>query len=286
MYRNSHGKSRGRLVGGLVIGAIVLLALPTALAGSWIGGLYGGSAPFPPAGCADGVPDYASLKSALVDVLNEGHAATTGFGNPEWAAVVNRDGIVCEVVFSGSDRTAGWPGARVTAAEKASTANALSRPDFALSTANLYYASLPGQSFYGMAAALGPNPQAIYVGHPMEFGEPSDPLVGKAIGGMVAVGGGLPLYDRQGRLIGGLGLSGDTSCADHVIAWRIRHALGLDSVPAGVGPDSTDNMVLDMNGGVSASGFGHPTCKGGVSSDAAIEELPRRFPIASRLSRR
>ena len=28
-----------------------------------------------------------------------------GLGNQEWAAVVNRDGIVCAVVFSGTDRS-------------------------------------------------------------------------------------------------------------------------------------------------------------------------------------
>jgi hypothetical protein len=35
-------------------------------------------------------------------------------------------------------------------------------------------------------------------------------------------------------LIGGLGVSGDSSCADHNIACRTRHNLKLDYVPAGV----------------------------------------------------
>ena len=71
-------------------------------------------------------------------------------------------------------------------------------------------------------------------------------------------------------------MSGDTSCTDHDIAWRARHALGLDhlgatsSLPAvgGVSGDPThpDNIIYDIvpnpNGGTgnSPSGFGHPTC--------------------------
>ena len=30
------------------------------------------------------------------------------------------------------------------------------------------------------------------------------------------------LYDNQGDLLGGLGVSGDTSCTDHVVAWKVR----------------------------------------------------------------
>jgi uncharacterized protein GlcG (DUF336 family) len=41
----------------------------------------------------------------------------------------------------------------------------------------------------------------------------------------VAFGGGLALYDDNG-VIGGLGVSGDTPCADHNVAWRMRDALG------------------------------------------------------------
>ena len=43
-----------------------------------------------------------------------------------WATVVNRDGVVCAVVFSGTNRGAQWPGSRVISAQKANTANAFS----------------------------------------------------------------------------------------------------------------------------------------------------------------
>ena len=42
---------------------------------------------------------------------------------------------------------------------------------------------------------------------------------------MNVFGGGLALYDAAGTLVGGLGVSGDSSCADHNIAWRTRNTL-------------------------------------------------------------
>src|SRR3954464_1407215 len=92
------------------------------------------------------LPDYGKLKQALTGVIKEGKEANTGLGNQSWAVVVNRDGVVCAVTFSGPDRGAQWPGSRIIAAEKANTANALSLDNFALSPANLYAASQPGGS--------------------------------------------------------------------------------------------------------------------------------------------
>ena len=111
------------------------------IAGFTMSGLTAQQPPSP--GCGS-LPDHDKLRSAVQAVVNEGKSANTGMGNQEWAAIVNRDGIVCAVAFSGPDRTVEWPGSRLIAAEKANTANALSGPDFALSTANLYYASQPG----------------------------------------------------------------------------------------------------------------------------------------------
>src|SRR3954451_8432785 len=129
--------------------------------------------PNPNPGCA-ALPDHGKLKSALQAVIAEGKAKNTGMGNQEWAAVVNRDGVVCAVVFSGPDRSAQWPGSRLIAAEKANTANALSAPNFALSTANLYYAAQPGQSLYSLVTAGPPNPDAAFAGNPADFGQPTD----------------------------------------------------------------------------------------------------------------
>ena len=104
-------------------------------------------------------------------------------------------------------------------------------------------------------------------------------MVGKKIGGVNVFGGGLALYNASHQLVGAVGVSGDTSCADHVVAWKVRHALNLDAVPAGVAPDRTDNLILDIQNGVSTSGFGHPSCKGGKASDQLIPELPKQFPL-------
>jgi len=49
-------------------------------------------------------------------------------------------------------------------------------------------------------------------------------------------GGGLALYNSQGVLVGALGVSEDSSCADHNIAWRTHHSLNLDVVPGGCRP--------------------------------------------------
>lgn len=88
--------------------------------------------------CKD-LPDHAALKAALTTARN--HASNNGgFDLDMWGTVVNRDGIVCAVAFTGNDRGAQWPGSRVISAQKANTANAFSLPALALSTANLYSA--------------------------------------------------------------------------------------------------------------------------------------------------
>jgi len=107
-------------------------------------------------------------------------------------------------------------------------------------------------------------------------------MVGKPVGGIVVFGGGLALYSAQGQIVGALGLSGDTSCADHIMAWKVRHELHLDAVPMGPSPAHNDNMILDTQNGVSASGFGHPVCKGGNPGEDIIRNLSKNFPTGPR----
>jgi uncharacterized protein GlcG (DUF336 family) len=227
------------------------------------------------------VPDYSKLKTALTDVIKEGKDSNSGMGNQEWAAVVNRDGIVCAVAFSGPDRAKQWLGSRLIAAEKANTANAFSLPNFALATGNLYAGSQPGGSLYGIETAPV-NQQAAFAGPPEKFGQADDPLVGKSIGGVVVFGGGLALYSGKGELTGGLGVSGDTACADHVVAWKIRQKLGLDAVPMGIAAGGNDNLIFDLQQGPSASGFGHPPCKGGKPAEEIIKKLPQEHPARAK----
>jgi Haem degrading protein HbpS-like len=98
-------------------------------------------------------------------------------------------------------------------------------------------------------------------------------MVGQVIGGVNVFGGGLALYNSKKVLIGGLGVSGDTSCADHNIAWRTRHTLQLDWVPAGVSANNDDN--INYQGIVTVpslqADFSHPICKiAGVDTVSAI----------------
>jgi hypothetical protein len=247
------------------------------------------------------LPSWSKLRSALVgaDAQDNG-----GLGFNMWGTLVANDGTVCAVAFSGSDYTAQWLGSRVISAQKANTANdfslghggppstSLFPTGLALSTANLFTAVQPGGSLYGLqhsnpvdtavAYANGENNQAN--GSASEFGTPNDPMVGSRIGGVNVFGGGLALYSK-GVKVGGVGVSGDTSCTDHMVAWRVRNILGLDGFGgvAGVSGDSTrpDNIIFDIvankdltpppsgtgqdpggQGGVgtSPSGFGHPKC--------------------------
>ena len=233
-----------------------------------------------PEGCK-GLPDHNKLRTVLQSVIKQGKQQNGGMGNQEWAVIVNRDGMGCAVAFSGDNRSQEWPGSRMIAAEKANTANALSGPDYALSTANVYSGAQPGQSLYSLITSAPPNPQAAY-GDPTSFGQENDPIVGKPVGGVIVFGGGLALYSAKGQIVGGLGLSGDTSCADHIIAWKVRHELHLDAVPMGPSPDQNDNMILDIRNGISASGFGHPVCKGGNPGEDIIRNLSKNFPTGGK----
>ena len=215
-----------------------------------------------PAAAADCPVEQSKLRDAVrSSVKPSGGPANGGFENHEWAAVVRRDGIVCAVAFSGEQTADQWPGSRAIAMEKATTANAFSLKSMALSTANLFALAQPGQSLYGIVTSSPPSAEANS-GDAAQFGTPSDPMTGKRMGGVIVFGGGLALYDGN-DIVGGLGLSGDSACADHNIAWRVRKSLGLDKVPAGVHPQRKDAIVYDMNSaGQSASGFGHPKCAG------------------------
>jgi len=230
-----------------------------------------------------GLPAQADLKAALDAAVA---VETSGLNNHMWATVVARDGTVCAVAFSGASTGSQWLASRVISAQKANTANSLSLDagsssngsgwahGLALSTANLYSAVQPGGSLFGLQASNPVDPAVAYRGASQQFGTANDPMVGGRIGGINVFGGGLALYAKGGTLVGGVGVSGDTSCADHNIAWRVRNNLGLDYLKTVPGPasifagDAThpDNIIFDIapnplgGTGNSATGFGHPTC--------------------------
>ena len=217
------------------------------------------------------LPSYSQLKTALVSAQG---ASNGGLNNQMWGTIVDRDGVVCAVAFTGVDRGAQWPGSRVISAQKASTANAFSLTALALSTANLYTAVQPGGSLFGLQASNPVNTRVAYRGDSAAYGTSNDPMIGGKIGGVNVFGGGLALYNAKKVLIGAVGVSGDSSCADHNIAWRTRNNLSLDYVPAGVSADAArpDNIVYDIT---NAAGLQIGVSAGGCAP--VVEAHPRRL---------
>lgn len=225
---------------------------------------------------AGGLPAHSEVKEALKEIVSEQNG---GFGLNMWATLVDRDGVVMVVAFSGNDRGDQWPGSRIISAQKANTANAFSLPGLALSTANLFSAVQPGGFLYGLQHSNPVNTEVAYHGPSENIGTVNDPMVGYKIGGVNVFGGGLALYESRGKLLGGIGVSGDSSCADHNIAWKLRNKLNLDYVPKGVSPTNDDNIVYDITNGISTSGWGHPECSPDASKIAG--ELPKTHPVRS-----
>jgi uncharacterized protein GlcG (DUF336 family) len=206
---------------------------------------------------ATGCPvDHETLKGKLRTAAG---ADSTGLNNNYWAVVVDRAGVVCAVAYSGNSIGAQWLSSRQIAAAKAFTANGLSLDGKPLSTAQLYQWVQPsnkdiGNPLFGLEGGNVLNSFYAYQGSYSDFGTPRDPMVGKRVGGTISFGGGVGLYSGT-RLIGGLGLSGDTACADHSVAWRLRILLGdtptlapgwsADKLPFATNPDQTN---------------GHPHC--------------------------
>jgi uncharacterized protein GlcG (DUF336 family) len=214
---------------------------------------------------------HSALKTAL---LAADQADTTGFNNHFWAVVVNRQGVVCAVAFSGANAGSQWLSSRQIAAAKAFTANGLSLDippkggsgTGALSTAQLYQFVQPDNKnvvnpLFGLEGGNVLNSVFAYQGDFATFGTEDDPMIGHRIGGTITFGGGLALYTNKGTTaVGGIGLSGDTACADHSVAWRTRNILNL--APSGLGdklPFATDAAQPD----------GHPHCPNDTNTQGA-----------------
>src|SRR6266849_3565924 len=288
--RKLFGTWKSRVSPGLyvTIGAVLMVVLACAFAG--VSALQLSSNQV--SACPN-LPSFSALQNALATATA---AETSGLNNQMWATIVNRDGVVCAVAFSGVNRGAQWPGSRAISAQKANTANAFSLDassksgvfpnGLALSTANLYSAVQPGGSLYGLQHSNPVDTTAAYPqGNAILFGTAQDPMVGTRIGGVNVFGGGFALY-KGGVKVGGVGVSGDTSCADHNVGWRVRNALGLDKfgavgVDGGVAGDANhpDNIIFDITPnpdggtGISKSGFGHPPCPN--SSSFNVSTLPK-----------
>jgi uncharacterized protein GlcG (DUF336 family) len=192
-----------------------------------------------------------SLQSKLAIVVKLPDANGGLFApNRMWSAVVDRSGVLCSVIRSDPDA---WPGSRSIAIAKASTANDFSNSKLALSTAMLYSFTQPANN--GPAAGGFPAGSLYGLNNSNPFNpafQQQGTAVGNVPGGIITFGGGVPLYSN-GHVIGGLGVSGDTACADHAIAYRMRHLAALDSTP------NSDNITYLLTGELPHD-FGHPHC--------------------------
>jgi len=218
-------------------------------------------------GCA-ALPNNVQLKKALMAARQ---AERSGLNAQQWAAIVDRNGVVCAVAFTGLDATTQLGIARISSAMRANSANAFSydstsssngagfKAGLALSSANLYTATQPGGFVGGLTNSYPVNQAAAFSKQTDLFGTESDPMIGQAIGGFIGIGGGVGLFGAGQVALGGLGVAGDHSCTDHDIAWRTRNLLNLDHLggfpPLSGDPDRPDNIVYDT-----ASGLAHPKC--------------------------
>lgn len=210
-----------------------------------------------------GLPGETQLRQFLVAA--PGHGGNAGglfFGTRMWAAVVNRNGDVCAFTTSTTDPTQVWPGSQAIAKSKAYTANAFSLDTLALSTALLYTFTQPGHSLWSLGGSNLFDPE--FLAPPSGHGGGRN----KIVGGQIFFGGGVPLYNN-GKIIGGLGVSGDTSCTDHEIAKRVRDLANLNP-PGGKLVDDITYSFVD-----GPSVFTHPLCPNTFRNGVHIgTELP------------
>jgi uncharacterized protein GlcG (DUF336 family) len=197
-------------------------------------------------GCSDLLSSTDLKRLLQAAPAQNGDAGGLNHGKAMWGALVDRDGQLCALAVSTEDMAATWPGSRGIAIAKASTANAFSSDTSPMSTARLYTLSQPGHSLWGAANGNPLNPLCQGPANDTTTG------IGKVCGGTIVFGGGLALYKGQTR-VGGLGVSGDTSCTDHEIAKRVRAAAGL--APSGL---PSDEIVYTAADGPSP--FAHPLC--------------------------
>ena len=201
------------------------------------------------ANCND-VPSASELRQAMLAAAKISNAGGLFGGARMWGAVVNRDGEICAYITTTADPTQVWPGSQAIAKSKAYTANAFNLDAGAgvpvLSTALLYTFTQPGHSLWSLGGSNGFDPRSLAV--PGAHGGEQ-----QLVGGQIFFGGGVPLY-AGGKIVGALGVSGDTSCADHEIAKRVRHLAALDH-PGGMLVDDITYSAPD-----GASAFTHPQC--------------------------
>ena len=200
-------------------------------------------------GRCQGLPNEAALKGFLTAAPAAGGDAGGLFhGERMWGAVVNRSGELCTYATSTDDPSQVWPGSQAIAKSKAYTANAFSLDTLALSTARLYTFTQPGHSLWSLGQSNLFEPKFLAPPSGQGGGQGTDYRRADLLWRRGAV------VRRGGKIIGGLGISGDTSCADHEISKRVRNLADLNP-PGGATADDITYSAPD-----GASVFTHPLC--------------------------
>ena len=184
------------------------------------------------------VGGYHGFKYAV----DEAYEATSsfGFGLGMWATLMDTSGKVC-AVYSVDGETASpnggedagntaWLGSRVISAQKATTANAFTLNGLSIPTGAIAATVYPGGSLYGLQHSNPVDTNVAYAGYSNRFGTKRDPMKNKRPGGVNVFGGGIALYNDSEK-VGAVGVSGDTSCRDHAMAFQLRAVLALDATP-------------------------------------------------------
>jgi uncharacterized protein GlcG (DUF336 family) len=227
----------------LVLGSVATLCL--------IASSTGAQGQTTPPACG-GLPATSQIRQLLWNASRPGNpfgdAGGLFNGRRMWGAVVNRQGVLCAFATTATvDPTNVWPGSQSIAKAKAFTANAYSQSDLPLSTARLYTFAQPGHSLFSVIESNPFDPECLAPASGPGGG------VGRVCAGQIFFGGGVPLY-RDGRIVGGLGVSGGTSCEDHEVAKRVRDLAGLNP-PGG---RLVDDIVYSPPDPPSV--FAHPVC--------------------------
>jgi uncharacterized protein GlcG (DUF336 family) len=211
-------------------------------------------------------PFANAVSLAIDDTIPYGIDDGTTAGLGMWAVWVNETGKVCEVFasrggnavvgkFAGNDA---WLGSRSAAAQKAFSANAFSTDTQSISTGYMYAEVVPNDSLYGLQHSNPVDYKVVSDGDPVFYAKKSDGLMGQRPGGISVIGGGVALYNNSGEKIGAVGISGDSSCRDHAVAYRTRFYLNLDNQP-------TDDGLVLIDPPVTLGD--HPTCASAAKAD-------------------
>jgi uncharacterized protein GlcG (DUF336 family) len=158
-----------------------------------------------------------------------------------WCAVVDREGVLKDIRATDTSetpaavmKTDAWRASIEIAAAKAYTAVSVSSNRQALSSEDVGNASQPGADLWGVGNT---NPYRPGTGN---TNLNPDDLIGKKHHGIVTFGGGVPIYGNpdtncaggvKGKLLGAVGVSGDTVQNDIEVAKAMVHGAGYCTAP-------------------------------------------------------